>query len=194
MQMNDDFSTLNCFVSSLCWLHKYWRRSVFIYCNFVIVLQGEKKENQQQKKGLHKLSLPSDKLFHLLNPLIARAAGRGFGRKCFLSPKNNICQSLGLSVILRFQGLPLGGDYTPRILFDLNKLLNQMKVISCLCSASALTTEHIATNESTDGCYWNGLIIFMRSWKYHCVRWRRFWLCLLLLVLRNFAFILMSEL
>lgn len=54
-------------------------------------------------------------------------------------------------------------DYTLLISFDLNKLFNQMKVIPSLSSASPLTTEHIVANESTDGCYWNGLIIFMCS-------------------------------
>lgn len=60
-------------------------------------------------------------------------------------------------------GLVVGGDYSLLISFDLNKLFNQMKVIPFLSSASPLTTEHIVTNESTDGCYWNGLIIFMCS-------------------------------
>lgn len=108
MQMNDDFSTLNCFVSSLCWLHKYWRRSIFIYCNFVIVLHTKKKKGKEGRKGLETLSLCVDKLFHLVNPLIAGAARRGFVRKCLICfpppppPKNNCRQPPRLSIIRIF--------------------------------------------------------------------------------------------
>lgn len=71
MQMNDDFSTLNCFVSSLCWLHKYWRRSVFIYCNFVIVLPKKTQKHTAAERERREFV---DKLFHSVNPLTAAAA------------------------------------------------------------------------------------------------------------------------
>lgn len=126
MQMNDDFSTLNCFVSSLCWLHKYWRRSIFIYCNFVIVLQ--KKKTTSSRKGLDRLSLSVDKLFHLVNPLIAGAAWRGFGRKCLFSfPQNNYRQPPRLSIILRFEGLLLGGITLFLSLLTLTNYLTKWK-------------------------------------------------------------------
>lgn len=129
MQMNDDFSTLNCFVSSLCWLHKYWRRSIFIYCNFVIVLHTKKKKGKEGRKGLETLSLCVDKLFHLVNPLIAGAARRGFVRKClicFPPPTAAKKQLPPTSSPVNHPDLRPG-----RItLFssDLNKLFNQMKV------------------------------------------------------------------
>lgn len=171
MQMNDDFSTLNCFVSSLCWLHKYWRRSVFIFCNFVIVLPKKRNNRNQQQKGK----------FHLVNPLIATAAPRGFVRKCFVCflSLNNLfaCHS------------PWGSSS----LLTLTNYLTKWKSSPLFPHPPLLTTEHTVANESPDGCYWNGLIIFMCSWKYHWVRWRRFRLCLLPLVLWNFAFMLMSE-
>ena len=183
MQMNDDFSTLNCFVSSLCWLHKYWRRSIFIYCNFVIVLH--KKKRRKEGKGLETLSLCVDKLFHLVNPLIAGAARRGFVRTrliCFRQPPR-------LSIIWRFVW---GGLHSS--LLTLTNYLTKWKSLSLrFPQPPPLTTERTVANESTDGRYRNGLIIFMRSWKYHWVRWRRFRPHLLPLVLRNFAFMSMSE-
>lgn len=105
-----------------------------------------------------------------------------FGRKCLLfsSPppkKKQLSPSSWHVNHAEVLGLVVRGGYTLLISFDLNKLFNQMKVSPFpSLSLPPLTTEHTVANESTDGCYWNGLIIFMCSWKYHWVRWRRFWL------------------
>lgn len=188
MQMNDDFSTLNCFVSSLCWLHKYWRRSVFIYCNFVIVLPQIKKKEKQQKGGLDRPSLSVYKLFHLVNPVIAGALCGSMLRiwqAASYLPSSPPKQLLSPSLLVNLPDYSL--VLSPTTLTNyLTKWKSPPSAVSP--SPSPLTTEHIVANESTDGRYWNGLIIFMRSWKYHWVRWRRLRLCLLPLVLWNFPF------
>lgn len=97
--------------------------------------------------------------------------------------------TLSFLVILRLKGLLFGqgrwrggGLQVVSSRLTSTNYLTKWKSPPFLSQASPLTTEHTVTNESTDGCYWNGLIIFMCSWKYHWVRWRRFRLRLLPLV------------